>query len=180
MKKLYFAISFSNPSVVPSTLKWINPNNEIHFKGTETPGLSHEWKRTSLENIFFELEKEGLFIQNGYAQKRTSEKKMFYTTVRFEFGTERRSEAEERLLKSSFLDIFEKAFWTVKVFSHNDDITVACTSRISRFEGNDKLKPVRIWDKDAFGERIGNEPRMIEADGVLSFSDGSIVLAKYE
>ncbi len=181
LRKLFFAVSFTNPTVVPSTLKWIKPDDSVRFKGMEVPGLSHEWKKTSLENIFFDLEKEGLFIQNGYAQKRTSEKKMFYTTVKFEFGTERVNTVEEELLKKSFLDIFEKAFWTVKIFSHDTDITVACVSRVSRFEGNDRLKPVKIWDKDSItGERTGNEPRVIEPDGVLSFSDGSLVLEKYE
>ncbi len=178
MKKLFFAVSFSNPTNVPATLKWIKPDNDVRFKGVETPGLSGE--RVSLEDIFSELKKEGLFIQSGFAQKRVSEKKLFYTTVKFEFGSERKNPTEENLLKSSFLKIFQDAFWNVKVFSHDGDITIACSSRVSRYEGNDRLKPVTIWDKDPVTkERIGDKPKPIQPEHLLSFEDGELILYKF-
>jgi len=180
MKKLYFAISFSNPSVVPSTLKWINPDSQVYFKGIEDPGLS--LKKVSLGNIFSDFEKDGLFIQSGFAQKKKQKKlgkDIFFTMVKFEFGEKREEPVKEEMLKKSFLDIFEKAFWNVRVFCHEQDITIACSHREPRFEGNNRLKPVRVWDKDSKGNKIGSESKIIEPDGVLSFEDGAIVLKEY-
>jgi len=179
MRKLFFVISFSNLNSVPISLKWINADNEVRFKGVEIPELSGE--KVSLEDIFFELEKNGLFIQSGFAQKRTSEKKTFFTMVKFEFSEKRKKPFEESLFKSSFLKIFHDAFWNIKIFSHEDNATVACSYRIPRFEGNDRLKPVTVWDKDSVTkERVGDKPRPIEADRVLSFSKTSLVLKEYK
>jgi len=177
MKKLYFAVSFTNPTNVPASLKWANPDNQTRFKGIETPGLSGE--KVSLENLFSELEKNGLFIQSGFAQKKTGENKMFFTMIKFQFGGERKSPAEESLLKSSFLKIFQDAFWNIKVFGHDGDVTVACSRRTPRFEGNDRLKPVTIWDKDlTTGERVGDKPKPIQSEHLLCFEDGQLVLYK--
>lgn len=190
MKKLYFSVSFTNQQNVPPSLRWIGEDKTTRFEGTETPALVG--KKVSLENLFSELEKDGLFIQSGFAQKRmrlNKEKKIagknfkeqiFFTMIKFEFGSERKNPVEESLLKSSFLKIFQDAFWDVRIFSHNDDVTIACTTRVQRFEGNDRLKPVRVWEKDFFGERVGDKPKLIEPEHLLSYSDGELILSKYE
>lgn len=178
MEKLYFAISFTNPTNVPASLKWVKPDNDIRFKGVETPGLSGG--KVSLEDLLSELEKDGLFIQSGFAQKKTGENKMFFTMIKFQFGSERTNPVEESLLKSSFLKIFEDAFWNIKVFSHKNDATIACSCRVPRYEGNDRLKPVTIWDKDPVTkERIGDKPKPIQPEHLLSFEDGELVLYKF-
>ena len=104
---------------------------------------------------------------------------IYFTMIKFEFGGERKNPAEESLLKSSFLKVFKDAFWDVKIFSHNDDVTVACTTRVQRFEGNDRLKPVTVWEKDAFGERVGDKPKLIEPESIISYSDGELILYKF-
>jgi|GEM_PF-3214378 len=167
--RIFAQFSVSNLSVVPGNVRWIKPEDGKKLVGDDNPVLAME--NVSIKKLLETLEKEGYKVTDSYAQRRTSEKGMFYTAIRF---TIEKNGKEDSNSRKAFLRLSKENFWKAKCYQNEDNITLAFSGRIPLIDGNGN--EIKVWDRDANKNKIGSEPKPIRPFGKLSIVDGSIEL----
>jgi hypothetical protein len=166
---IFAQFSVSNLSVVPGSVRWIKPEDGKKLTGDDKPVLVME--NVSIKKLLETLEKTGYKVTDCYAQRRTSEKNMFYTAIRF---TIEKGGNEDSNARKAFLKLSKENFWKAKCYQNEENVTLAFSGRIPLFDGNGN--EIRVWDRDANKNKIGSEPKPIRPAGKLWIVDGCIEL----
>lgn len=191
VRRIMLQFSFSNEKVVPKGIPELTPESvgEAMEREHRADG---EQVIAPVENVDL-LEFVGELIDNGYelasaaSQERVNPRNPgnTYYMVRFVFVPEedvnRENEAGDNM--SDLKQMCKDAMWRVKVFvnpfiSDGEEVagqhvvSINMTSRKPLY--NNVGKPIRVWQKDESGERIGDVPVPVRPNYVLSFVDDVI------
>ncbi|TSC73126.1 MAG: hypothetical protein G01um101438_149 [Parcubacteria group bacterium Gr01-1014_38] len=184
--------SFSNPKVVPRC---------IHQREDETPDETRKRARppsrepaiAPVENVGLveflgELERGGYAMVDAFSQRRNQDNKGF-SVVRFVFARCEYAQPTNQfvntrpLVQQALHTMCVEAMWQVRAFlnplivggqevcgEHAVDICLTARKPLLDNLGN----PVKVWRKDADGNRLGDAATPIQPDYLLRFTGDQI------
>ena len=200
VRMVLMQFSFSNPNAVPDVIRRVEPENwtggvQRRMRSTGVMVMEPTPSCSMLE-FPAELEDQGYELVDALVQKRPDQKdrtgKAVYHAVRFtfvrrEFASEL-SEAFQNvrgIIREELLEMCCDALWRVRAFDNpffRDDeevpgqrvLVVNLEARTPLFRANGEF--VTVWQKDAAGNRVGDEPLPLEPTHHLRIVDGTVSL----
>jgi len=194
---LSLQFSFSNPSVIPESIRsrtYENQMERVERKSRATGNLEIQpTVNCSLKKITIQIEEAGYILQDAKYIKRIhgSRKGVFYHMVRFYFVRKEYSHdnPEFSQVRDEILNdlrrICENDFWRVRVFDNPYYVdgeaiegmryfSVNLEARIPRFNKDGSL--ALVWARDQYKNKIGYAPQPIKAKFILQIKKNKIFL----
>lgn len=196
VKIIILQFCFSNHSIVPNVLKNLG-YDQVQNRAVRGPKtgvqIVRPTEKTSLKYILKNLTKNGYDLVEAFYQPSVDQRhKKTYHLVRFIF--KRNEDVVEKELYKEFVnqkkEIFRelgtmctRALWRIRVYinpfyKNNAEVegqfcvSMNADARMPLFD-NKGERLVR-WERDPFGERIGNAPKPLMAENYLNIIDEEI------
>ena len=174
--------SFSNPAAIPSSVKQRSPEavEDRNERKNRCSGRRFIEPTENVSLVWFlrELEASGYEVVDAFYQERLNPKgdsygKGTYHMVRFLFARREDVELSEEFgrvkdtLRAELQEICRAAMWRVRAFCNplyeNGEEVPGYSALSINMEARKPLflpdgQPVTVWQKDEYGERVGDAP----------------------
>lgn len=188
VKTILVQFAFSNEEVIPKWLRsekkeTLEEKKERMTQTADGKKLIEKHENVSVSSIFFELQKAGFHLNDGYSKELFKKDFGTYFVARFTFSRQASKFDEIRFAKKSLECLCERAFWDTKAFINPSSVedgresfvSVNMTGRKPIYQKDGSL--VRKWETDESGNRVGTGPLPIAPTGILKLTrKGSLTI----
>ena len=182
VKLINLQFSFSNSAVVPSGLprRPLETSSERYARTDRTPTGAHVIQfveDVSLCDLADDLQQNEFELTDAFSQRRGVTRA--FEMVRFVFTITPPGTRDTKTFHQSLQMMCQQALWRVGVWLNpffveggrqapgQHAISISCNSRKPLYDNTGR--PVKIWRKDANGQRLGAAPIAIKAKYALRF-----------
>lgn len=187
--------SFSNPDVIPATLKRTTPETQVQHETRKSRGTGvmviQPVLDVSIAQFPADLEAAGFELVDAFYQARRDDNGRVYHMVRFLFVRKEHVQVSPEFqsrqaeVRSALDSIVLKAMWRVRAFDnpfyHQGEEVLGARMLSVNLEARNPLfqpngEPVRVRAKDPItGQKIG-EPQPLRAGKQLVMSDSRVTI----
>lgn len=202
VRLISFQFSFSNPRIVPHSLKQLEREGETLEKRNERKEregsgsmIIEPTENCSLVEFLDNLEEAGYEMVDAFYQSRVDPKdpcgRRMYHMMRFLFARREYVDLSDEFkkvqdtIRAELREICAQAMWRVRVFrnpffkkgeeipgQHALSINLEARKPLFCPDG----QPVTVWQKDEDGRRVGDKPIPIKPDHCLRIKDNAVQL----
>jgi len=200
VKLISLQFSFTNPEAVPASVRRVAREElAARFARKDKEGTGflviNPTEKCSILQFLDELESAGYELIYSHHQERPDGKdargKRVYQMVRFQFALKGATEVSPEFLavrdavRADLRNICRLAMWRVRAFSnplyHHGEVVPEKRSMSINLEFRQPYAhpdgtPVVVWQKDEYGQRVGDAAQPISPEYALSIVAGAVDL----